>query len=549
METFHSSILLGGFTFFFFGLKSARDGLQVLAGGRLRAILAHLTSNRFVALFFGAVVTVIVQSSGATSAMLISFVETELVSLSHAIAVLLGADIGTTVTVFLLSLRGVTDYALIIITLGFFIQVLSRHRSGRNVGSVVMGFGFIFYGMHLMLLAAIPLKEGPLAAKAFEFLSGNPFATLMMAIFLSGALHSAGTIGIAIALAFAGAITFPAAVPIVLGANIGTCITAIICGVASGIQGRRVALAHTLTKVVGVAVVFLFLPQVITFVESICAYLIGVSPLIDPGVAGRIVMTHVLLNAALAIVFLPLVRLTATLVTKLLPTPPWREEVFGPKYLDKSALETPALAFAQVKREIVRIAEIVSEQLNRCLRMFSKGLDPVEEIEEITMLDDKVDLLEKETRFYLARLSSEKLSEDDADRQLALMAIGQDLEEIGDILSREMVALANKKAAWHRIFSDEGWEDLKKCDVMVRENFDLALSVLAHPAPELTAKVVRHEERMAEMEQLLRQSHLSRLQKGLRESFDTSSIHLDILSNLRRINTKITHIVELAAKL
>ncbi|MBI4211241.1 MAG: Na/Pi cotransporter family protein [Deltaproteobacteria bacterium] len=548
METFSWSTLIGGFAFFFFGLKSARGGLQAVAGNRMRTVLSRLTSNRFLALVFGALVTVMLQSSGATSVMLISFVETGLIQLSQAAAVLLGADIGTTATVFLLSIHGLTDYALLIVALGLLLQGMYSQRKTKHVGGILLGFGLIFYGMHLMTTAAIPLKENPIARELFSYLSGNALHSLILATIIAGVLHSAGTIGIAIALALAGTLTFEATLPIVLGANIGTCITAVISGANSNIDGKRVAAVHTFSKVIATAIIFPFLPLAGQVINVVSIAVASVVPLFDPGVAGRIVLAHVIFNAILAIFFLPLLDIVVWAVRKILPEPQHKEEPFGPKYLSHAALTTTPLAFAQVKLEILRLAGLVKDLVDGSLRMFSKGLDAAEEIERIETEDDKIDILEKAVRFYLAKLSSENLSEGDAKRQMALLSIAQDLEEIGDTISKEMAALARKKMSRHGIFSQEGWDDLRQFQKLVCENMELTMSILAHSSEELIAKLIRHESHMDGVEQSLRLQHLTRLNHALKESLDTSSIHLDILASFRRINAKLTHVVKMAGE-
>jgi len=548
METFSWSILIGGIAFFFYGLKRARKGLEVLAGDRLRAAMGRVAGNRVVALGFGAFVTMVLQSSGATSAMLVSFTETGLLNLTQATAVLLGADIGTTVVVVLLSIKKITDIALLIVAAGFALQALGRSRKVRDSGAIVLGFGLIFYGMHLMTMAAAPLKGSEAALAVFEYLSAHPLATLIGSSILAGAVHSAGMIGIAIALAFAGAITFEAAIPIVLGANIGSCVTAILASFSGSTAGRQVALSHTLTKVIGVALVFPFIPYVARFINLSDAVVASVFPNYAAGVASKIALTHILFNVALAVLFIPLLRPLVKIVTTIMPMPPAKEEPFRPKYLDKSALETPSLAFAQAKREIMRIGAIAQQMTADSLRMFSKGEDTAEVLEGIQAEDDKIDILEKAVRFYLAEVATEHLSSEQVHTQIALFGVAQDLEEIGDIISREMALLARKKAKWRRLFSDDGWKDLRGFQKMVSDNFNLMMMALAQPHEEIVRKIKRHEAHMNEVEQQLRQAHIQRLHKGLKETFETSSIHLDILANLRRINSRVTHIAELACE-
>lgn len=546
MQTFSWSILIGGFAFFFFGLRSARGGLELVAGDRMRAVMGRIAANRFIAFFFGAFITLIFQSSGATSVMLVSFADTGLLNLFQATAVMLGADIGTTFVIVLLSIREITEYAPLIVTAGLLIEVVARGRRTRDMGSVILGFGLIFYGIHLMSIAAEPLKGSEIAMRAFEFLGGHPLSTLILASVISGAIHSAGMIGIAIALAFAGTITFETALPIVLGANIGTCITAVLASLGSGTEGRRVALAHVLSKVIGVAVVYPFITQAAAGINSVDHLIHAVMPDYQAGVAAKIAISHILFNAVLAVVFLPLLTPLVKLVKVVLPSPPPTEEIFGPKYLDRSALAMPPLAFAQAKREILRIGAIAQGLFSDCLVMFSRGKDHLAEVERIKSDDDKIDILEKAVRFYLAELATERLSADQVRTQMAILSIAADLEEIGDTVSREMVNLAVKKARWYRVFSDEGWHDLRGFQTVVIDNFNLMMSMLAQPSEEIGRKIVRNEEHMHDVEQQLRQAHITRLHEGLKESFDTSSLHLDILANIRRINTRITHIAGLA---
>ncbi len=549
MEGFSWSVLIGGFTFFFFGLRSARKGLERVAGERLRAAMGRVAGNRFIALAFGIFVTLILQSSGATSAMLVSFADSGLLTLMQAMAVLLGSDVGTTGVVILLSIERITDYALMIVAAGFFLRMLARRRKTEDIGRIIFGFGLIFYGMFLMTQSASPLKDSEVALAIFKYLADHPIATLVISAILAGAIHSAGMIGIAIALAFAQAITFEAAVPMVLGANIGSCFTAILAGLASGVNGKRVALAHGLSKVIGVAAVLPFISYLIEAVNVVDKYVEPLFQGVQSGVAVKIAIVHILFNVILAVLFLPLLKPMAMLVEKIIPTPPLTEEPFGPKYLDKSALQTPALACAQAKMEILRIAAIAQSMFGDCLTMFSRGEDHKLAIENMEEEDDKIDVLEKSVRFYLAEISVEGLSEDQSKRQMAILSIASNLEEIGDTLSRELVLLAQKKAKWMRFFSDEGWRDLRKFQSMVTENFNLMISMLAQPHEEIGLKISRHEKHMNEVEQQLRQAHIMRLHQGLQESFDTSSIHLDILSNLRRINSKLTQISERAMEL
>ena len=228
-------MMFGGLALFFFGLVTARQALQFLAGDRLRTIIARMTSNRFLAVILGCVVTLILQSSTAATVMLVSFASTGIVTLTQAFGVILGADIGTTFVVILLSVKKIAEYSLLMIALGYLWELISGTRRTRYFGRIVFGFGLVFYGMYLMTQSAAPLATSSDAASVFRFLESHPLVNLILAaLFTAFGHNSAATIGIAIALALSGSLSLSAAIPIVLGANVGTTGTALLAGFSSG---------------------------------------------------------------------------------------------------------------------------------------------------------------------------------------------------------------------------------------------------------------------------------------------------------------------------
>jgi phosphate:Na+ symporter len=482
---------------------------------------------------------------------LVSFAETQLITLTQAISLILGADIGTTFVVILLSFQKITEYSLVLVAIGVLVEMVAKKRKLKYMGRIVLGFGLIFFGMHMMSQAAYPLRESEVAAQIFGFLASHPGWNLLFATLFTAVIQtSAATIGIAIALSFAGVIGFEAAVPIVLGANVGTCITAILASAGSGVRGRRVAFAHLLVKVVAVGLVFPFIGQYAAFVAHISAELRSVFPFVSAGISGEIALTHLIFNIILALLFAPFVVPLGELVQKMMPIKKEEEEdEIKPKYLDEAALDTPTLAFAQAKREVLRVAGFTNELFLMSLDMYKKNVNIDDEAEKIGTLDDKIDILEKAVRFYFAKLSQGLLTAEQADTELNLLAIASDLEDIGDIISKEMLLLARKKSKKMRLFSEEGWQELNKFHKLVQTNFDLMISMLIHPHEDIAMKVARHEEHLNSVEQDLRQSHLRRLHDGLFETFETSSIHLDVLGNMRMINAKVTKIVKISEQI
>lgn len=547
MDHFSWITLLGGLAFFYFGLSHARHGLQLVAGDRLRLAITRLTTNRFKAMALGVLITVVLQSSAATILMLVSLAGTGLLTLPQAFGVILGADIGTTLVVVLLSIKKFADYALLLVVIGFVLEwLVKREKTAKYTGQILFGFGMVFYGMQLITKTASPLASNPEAKVLFEVLSNHPGALLPLAILFTLLVQtSAATIGMAIALSMAGVLTLPTVIPIVLGANVGTCFSAIFASVSGNTNGKRVAIAHLFVKVTGACLALPFIPQIARLVDVCSAQLIEWFPFIAPGVSGEIAIVHLGFNAALATIFLPLLPCGVWIVSKLVPEGVGKE-VFGAKYLDSGALETPVLAFAQAKREILRVANLAFDLYQDCMKMFDARQDIVQMIQEIKERDDKIDLLEKEVRFYLAKMSHESLTTTQGVQQMSLLSIAADWEGVGDIISAELARLANKKLCDHQVFSEQGWQDILTLHQLGLENFSLTVSCFASPSEELMRKVSHHIEHFNEMEQQLRKSHIQRLHSGRPESFETSSIHLDVLGNLRRIGAHLLHIAQLS---
>jgi phosphate:Na+ symporter len=548
MEAFGWAKMLGGLALFFYGLQMGRDGLKLAAGERLKSLMGKFTTNRLVALALGAVVTFLLQSSSATTVILVSFAESQLITLAQAFGVILGADIGTTLVVILLSFKKITEYALYILVIGLVMQKITRSQKLRYMGQVVMGFGMLFFGMGLMAAAAAPLHESPAAMHIFAFLAEHPIWNLLFAaIFTSIIQTSAATIGIAIALSFSGVLTFEAAIPIVLGANVGTCITACLSCFGMGVPGRRVAIAHVMIKVIGVALVFPFISQAATLIDKLSAYL-GESLMFVMPTSGKIALTHLLFNIFVALLFLPLVKPGVWFVEKLVPSRKRGREEFGPKYLDEKALETPPLAFAQAFRELHRTANIAHDMFRDILELFKMDVDFERAADHLGSADDKIDTLEKAVRFFLSKVSESELTENQARTQVSLLTQGGDIEDIGDIMSKDVLTLAKKKRGKVVRFSEEGWAELKKFHDLVLKNFDLTISMLAHPHEDIAQKMARHKVHLGEMEQTMRMSHIQRLHDKLPETYETSSIHLDLMSCMRAINTKLLRVVQTAGQ-
>ena len=309
--------------------------------------------------------------------------------------------------------------------------------------------------------------------------------------------------------------------------SIGTSVSAIVSSFGANIDARRVAIAHILFKVLGVVIVIPFL--------GVFTDLVGLS---TPDLARQIANAHTFFNIAIALLFLPFTGPFTDFIKILLPK---REEHkrFGPKYLDPMVLASPTLALVQASREALRASDIVGEMLKKSIEVFERNdLDLLESIEE---RDDDVDLLDREVKLYLTKLSKESLSDEQARRELEIMLFSDNIENIGDVIDKNIMDLARKKIKGGLSFSKEGMDEIRLLHQKVMENFETGVAAFAGGDGELARKLLSHKAKISELERELRQAHINRLHLGLKESIDTSAIHLDVLTNLKRINSYISN--------
>jgi phosphate:Na+ symporter len=521
--------LSGGILLLIYGIKLLNDGIQNAAGSKIRSLLRSLTSNRLTAVGGGAFLTGLLQSSSATSVMLVGFVSAGLMSFRQTLAVILGADIGATVTVQLFAFH-VYDYSVLLIGIGIAFVLFAKRNWYRNVGQGVLGFGFVFLSLKLMIDSMTPLQGNELFRQVFIALSNMPVVGMVLSAALTALIHSsAATMGIALVLAKSGMIPLDGAIQIVLGANIGTCATALIAGMRSPAEARRVAWAHVFFKLLGV---LLFLPFLGPFQSLVTET--------TPDFARQIANANTLFNVIIALCFLPFIGPFGKLITKLVPEKE-EEKKFGPLYLDEHVLATPALALSQAAREVLRVSDLVREMLTAVINVFQS--DDQELITAVKNKDNLIDLLDRHIRLYLTRLSLSPLTEAQSRRNVAMLETSRNLENIGDIIDRNLMPLAMKRISKGITFSQEGMKEIGLYHKRVLENFDTAISAFAGNDRDLADRVLRNKEELGLMERELVQAHFDRLRKGLRESIETSHVHLDLVSNLARIDSLITHII------
>ncbi|HZP38000.1 MAG TPA: Na/Pi cotransporter family protein [Methylomirabilota bacterium] len=522
--------LFGGLALLLYGMQLIGEGLQRAAGGHLRHLLTRMTRTRLAAVGSGALVTAIIQSSSATTLMLIGFVSAGLLTFPQSLGVILGADIGTTVTVQLLAFR-VRELSLLLVGVGFALAFFGRRGLVKSLGQVVLGFGFIFLGMKVMSDGLAPLADNPLTRQVLMALAGNQFlAVLVGAVLSAGMASSAATIGLTLSLGHEGLLPLSAAIPVVLGANIGTCATALAASMRSSSDARRVALAHIAFKVLGVALVFPFIGPL--------AHLVGLTS-DDP--ARQIANTHTFFNVAISALFLPFAPWAARVISALVPEEERGDNPYRTRYLDDRYLEQPALAIGQATREALRMGDVAQAMLRDAMAVLRT--DNQELLEDVERRDDQLDYLEREIKLFLSRLGHETMSPDLAQKEISLISFIGNLENIGDIIDKNLMELARKKLYQGRRFSEAGEAELIEFHGMVSKNLERAIAGFAANDRSLAQEVLDQRPVVRQRERELRDSHLARLRRGLAESLETSEIHLDVLTNLKRISSHITALV------
>lgn len=516
---------LGGIAIFILGIEFAKEGLTGAVGDRLRTLVSKATSSRFKALLAGIVATVLLQSSTATTVILVSLASTGIITLAPATGIILGADVGTTVTVQILAFP-VKDYGLLLVALAYGVRLLVRRGLFRGVLEAIMGFGLIFFGMKLMGEGAAPLKD---FSGLQDLLNSSPLLGILISAVVTALIHSsAATIGIAISLTHQGAIDLQAAIPIVLGANLGTSTTALLASAVAKPEGKRVAIAHVLTKL---AAVILFLPLI-----SVLKTLVE---MIGGDTARQVANAHMLFNVATAAIFLPFLNPLARFIERTFPFPP-KEGEFGPAYLDPHALSEPSIALANVTREIFRMAEVVERMLALVMEALVKS--DSDAIERMEAEDAKVDRLDSEIKFYLAKVPKRLMGDRLENEVLFLFSVSNDLEEVGDIISKNLVALARKKRRLGCQFSEEGLKEISEYHAAVLANFKLAMSAFATRDPVVAERVIEEKRRLRALLNDMEQRHMERLAKGIAATFDTATLHMNILGHLSRVNSVISSV-------
>ena len=443
--------LFGGMGMFLYGMEMMSDGMKVTAGNSMRTILEKLTSNKYLAVLVGAFVTMVIQSSSATTVMLVSFVNSGLLAFSQALGVILGSNIGSTVTAQIVAFK-VTDYALLLIATGSIMSLFSKKETIKNLGLVVLGFGLLFYGMKVMSDTMKPLRSDP-AFNSILTSFENPFLGILAgAIFTALVQSSSATTGIVITLASGGSITLEAGIPLIFGANIGTCITALLAGLNTSRDAKRVAVAHVTFNVIGVLLFCFWIP---TFADIISQT--------SQNIPRQIANAHTIFNIIASVVFIPFTGFIAKTIIHYFPDKEVDRNIEKPAvlHLDDSLVSQPEAAINNAQAEIKGVVGLTERVVGTLVRPFIKGqeLIDIENTDQDLMSGmnqriEKISFLNQKISEYLITASKSDLSSNQSKELFTLVSIVNYLSSMNDLIKVRFVSLVSKKEGINEDFSD-----------------------------------------------------------------------------------------------
>lgn len=527
----HSTIqlidLLGAGALLLWGLRMIKTGVMRAFGASLRLWIAKGTGNRFTAVLSGIMATLALQSSTATAVITASFASNGAINPRMAQAVMLGANVGTSIAAVILSLD-VHWFASAMILIGVTVFSLSKYARGKGVGRAVLGLGLMLLALQLVGNVTDPLRESEVMAAILSGLADAPAFALIIAAILAFVSSSSLAVVLFVALlASAGIVPAPLAVTLVAGANLGGAIPPLLAVLREGTEARRLTLANLVVRAIGAIVLTVFAVPAASLLQAIL-----------PGTNALTIAAHIGFNLALLALFLPLLGPIGKLAALAIPKPATPER--GTRYLDDTVLDTPTIALAAAARETLRVSDIV-------LRMLQGSLDALRKPgpatrSTVSLLDDDVDALNQAIKLYLTRLDQTDLDDDDARRSAEIMSFAINLEHVGDIVESGLCDVAGKIAKRQLKFSTEGLSEIVALYEKTILNMQLSQTVFMTRDPQLARQLVAAKVDVRRLEARSASTHIQRVRERVPASVETSSMHLDILRDLKRINAHLASV-------
>jgi phosphate:Na+ symporter len=522
--------LMGGVALLLWGLHMVQSGVMRAFGPELRRFMANALSNRFVACLAGTGLTALLQSSTATALIASSFAADGVLDLVPALAVMLGANVGTTLIVQVLSYN-IASVAPVLFVLGLVAFRAGPRSRIKDIGRVSIGVGLMLLALHILIDTLAPAESAPAAKVIMAALTGDPVLCIVIAALLSWIAHSSvASVLLIMSLAYSHFITPYAALALVLGANLGSALNPLIEG---GRRNRpasyRLPLGNLLNRVVGIVLIFPFLHMIS---ESLQVW--------QPDLAKFTAVFHIAFNVATAVSFIWLLDPLAGVLRRLLPDRQQVVDPAKPRYLDEASLDTPSLALADASRETLRMGDMVETMLQQVMLGMMANDRVI--VAQVSRMDNTVDALDGAIRLYLTEMTRRSLDDRESKRAMEIISFAINLEHIGDIIDKNLSELAAKKIKQRLQFSPEGAEELSAFHRRIVDSLRMAFGIFMNGDPEEARKLLAEKSSLRNAELAATERHLDRLRDGRPESIETTSLHLDILRDLRRIHSHICYV-------
>ncbi|MDY0301948.1 MAG: Na/Pi cotransporter family protein, partial [Trichlorobacter sp.] len=506
--------LIGGVALLLWGLQMVNTGIVRAFGASFRRFLGKVLKNRFQSFLAGVGVTAILQSSTATALMLTSFSASGFVELVPALAVMLGANVGTTLIVQILSFD-TSAFAPLLLIFGFMVFRQGKRTIYKDLGRVFIGLGLMLFSLRVLVESLAPVETSGTARELFAAMTNDPLLTLLIGTIITWAAHSSvATVLLTMSLAHSALITPVAALALVLGANLGSALNPLLEGLADDNPAhRRMPVGNMVNRVIGCLVFMPFLLPIANLLGNI-----------EPNSSRLIADFHMLFNIIMAIIFIFPLGIIAGLLKKMLPDAKVTNDPSIPVYLDENAIEVPTVALACAARETMRMGDIVDQMFQQTLTAIMTNDRKL--VAEISSMDNAVDRLHKAIMLYVVKVTRDRLNETEGRRSMEILSLAINLEHIGDIIDKNLMELANKKIKYQLQFSEEGAEELKEYHKVVGNNLKLAMSIFLSGDVKLAKHLLDEKLRLKKLELKSSEKHVTRLQKGRIESLETSALHL-----------------------
>ena len=519
--------LMGGVALLLWGLHMVLSGVLRAFGPNLRRFLAKALRNRFSAFGAGLCLTALLQSSTATGLMTASLTADGLVSLVPALAIMLGANVGTTLIVQVLSFD-ISALAPVLFIVGLVAFRVGGSSLTKALGRIAIGLGLMLLALHILLDTLAPAEQAPAVRELLASLTGDPVLCILIAAALTWAAHSSvAVVLLVMSLAYSHFVTPEAALALVLGANLGSAVNPLVEG---GIQGdpasRRLPVGNLINRFVGILIVVPFLPAITRELTAL-----------QPDAARMTAEFHMLFNIALAAVFIGALDPLARLLVRILPEKKQPSDAALPRYLDEAALATPPLALANAARETIRMGDTVEAMLRDVMTALLNNDRKL--ATEVSRMDNVVDRLDEAIKLYITKLTRDSLDDREGHRAMEIISFTINLEHIGDIIDKNLCQLALKKIKRGYQFSPEGAAELTAFHKRVCESLQAAFGIFMTGDVEAARRLVREKAELRKAELAAADRHFERLREGRPESLETTSPHLDVLSDLKRIHSHI----------